>query len=533
MPEKSVTVIPATMPRFSAQRTAGGAKKKVAAYARVSTENEEQATSYEAQIDYYTKLIASRADWTYVDVYSDEGISGTSMKHRDGFNRMIKDALDGKIDLILTKSISRFARNTVDTLTTVRKLKEKGIEVFFEKENIYTLDSKGELLITIMSSIAQEESRSISENVTWGKRKQFSDGRFILPYKRFLGYEKGEDGFPKIVEKEAAIVRRIYQLYLEGATAATVARILTEDGVAPPGHDGTRWYRSTVNSILKNEKYKGDALLQKYYTVDFLTKKRKTNNGEVAQFYVTGSHAPIISPEVFDLVQFEIDRRKHCGQKYGSMHLFSSRIVCGECGGYFGPKVWHSNSKYRTVVWRCNKKYKNADGSAGCHTPHLTDEEIKQAFVGAFNACIKNKKEIVAVCKESLCTVCDTKTLETEMDALQDECAVVAELVRKCIDENAHGTVKPAEYERKYRSLAERYESAKAKICELENELSVKRSKQHSIEVFLREFSKRDGFLSEFDEGLWGIMVDTVTVYSKERLIFKFRNSSLIEWNAD
>lgn len=235
MAKKTVTLIPAVKPKFSSQTTDTGRKRRVAAYARVSTDSDEQFTSFEAQVDYYTKLIKERQDWLFVDVYTDEGISGTSTKHRAGFNKMIEDALDGKIDLIVTKSISRFARNTIDTLTTVRKLKEKGIEVYFEKENIYTLDSKGELLITIMSSIAQEESRSISENVTWGQRKRFSDGKVSLPYKQFLGYERGDDGLPKVVPEQAKTVRLIYRLFLEGETPTGIARILTEQGIPTPG----------------------------------------------------------------------------------------------------------------------------------------------------------------------------------------------------------------------------------------------------------------------------------------------------------
>lgn len=243
-------------------RTQAYIKKRVAAYARVSTDTEEQLTSYEAQVDYYTRYIQSKDEWNFVGIYTDEGISATSTKKREGFNRMIKDALDGHIDMIITKSVSRFARNTVDTLTTVRQLKEKGVEVYFEKENIYTLDSKGELLITIMSSLAQEESRSISENVTWGQRKRFADGKVSLPYKRFLGYKKGEDGLPKIVESEAKIVRMIYILFLEGKTTCGIAKLLTESFIPTPSGK-QKWQTSTVASILQNEKYKGDALLQK------------------------------------------------------------------------------------------------------------------------------------------------------------------------------------------------------------------------------------------------------------------------------
>lgn len=306
---RRVTMIPA-VETFATVSSEGNLRlKRVAAYARVSTENEEQLSSYEAQVDYYTRYIKSDNQWKFIEVYADEGISATSTKKRDGFNRMIKDALAGNIDLIITKSVSRFARNTVDTLTTVRKLKDKGVEVYFEKENIYTLDSKGELLITIMSSLAQEESRSISENVTWGQRKMFADRKVRLPYKQFLGYEKGEGGLPKIVESEAKTVRLIYKLFLEGKATSWIAKHLSEISIPSPSGKEI-WQESTVRSILKNEKYKGDAILQKSFTVDFLTKKKKVNEGEVPQYYVENSHQGIITTEVFDLVQDEFEKRK-------------------------------------------------------------------------------------------------------------------------------------------------------------------------------------------------------------------------------
>lgn len=220
---RSVTVIPPIMRNRNNADSKSVRHKRVAAYARVSTDNAEQQTSYEAQVDHYTKYIHENDEWAFAGMYTDEGISGTSTKNRDGFKKMIADAIAGKIDLILTKSVSRFARNTVDTLTYVRQLKEKGVEVYFEKENIYTMDSKGELLITIMSSLAQEESRSLSENVTWGQRKRFADGKLMIPYKQFLGYEKGEDGNPQIVEKEAVVVRRIYKMFIEGISISGIA----------------------------------------------------------------------------------------------------------------------------------------------------------------------------------------------------------------------------------------------------------------------------------------------------------------------
>ena len=313
---RAVTVIPPTIQPITHLARNAVVRRRVAAYARVSTSSEEQLTSYEAQVDYYTRFIQSKPEWEFVRVYTDEGISAVNTKKREGFNQMVRDALDGKIDLIVTKSVSRFARNTVDSLVTVRKLKEKGVEVYFEKENIYTLDSKGELLITIMSSLAQEESRSISENVTWGQRKRFADGKVSLPYSHFLGYRKGDNGLPEIVPEEAETVRWIYSLFLSGKTTGSIASLLTREGIPTPAGK-KKWAASTVESILKNEKYKGDALLQKAFTVDFLTKKQKKNEGEVPQYYVENSHPAIIDPAEWKLVQRELERRKAIGEIAG------------------------------------------------------------------------------------------------------------------------------------------------------------------------------------------------------------------------
>ncbi|WP_326975582.1 recombinase family protein [Caproicibacter sp. BJN0012] len=440
---RAVTVIPPTIARIQDNILRTHVRKRVAAYARVSTNDEEQQTSYEAQIDYYTQHIQAKNEWEFVEVYTDEGISGTNTKKRDGFKRMVQDALDGKIDLILTKSVSRFARNTVDTLTTVRQLKEKGVEVYFEKENIYTLDSKGELLITIMSSLAQEESRSISENATWGQRKRFADGKVSLPYKQFLGYEKGPDGLPRIVESEAKIVRLIYKLYLEGKTQNAIARYLMQQGIPSPAKK-KKWNVSTVLSILQNEKYKGDAVLQKRFTVDFLTKKTKVNEGEVPQYYVEHSHPAIIEPEVFDLIQAEIKKRKTVGRRQSGLGCFSSKIVCGECGGFYGPKVWHSKDKYRRTVWQCNNKV--ANGTC-CSTPYLSEELLQRAFVEAFNRVIENKDQIVEDFDSIIAVLVDTTALDKESVRLRDECAVVMELIRKCVEENAHSAMDQDEYQ--------------------------------------------------------------------------------------
>jgi DNA invertase Pin-like site-specific DNA recombinase/regulator of replication initiation timing len=430
--------------------------------------------SYEAQVDYYTDYIKSRDDLTFISVYTDEGISATSTAKRDGFKLMVSDALAGKLDLIITKSVSRFARNTVDSLTTIRQLKEKGVEVYFEKENIWTFDGKGELLLTIMSSLAQEESRSISENCTWGQRKRFSDGKVSVPYKRFLGYDKGENDTLKINEEEAVIVRLIYKMFLEGHTPYSIAKHLTAEGILTPGGKET-WGSTTVKSILTNEKMKGDALLQKTYTTDFLTKKKKVNGGEVPQYYVENAHPAIIEPAVFEMVQREIQRRVSGDSRHSGAGIFASRIKCGECGSWYGSKVWHSTSKYRRTIYRCNKKFKGDDK---CSTPHLTEEEIKAAFVSAANIFLTDKKSIIADFTAIKATLFDTAALEKERGELQNEIAVVAELIQKCIEENARVALDQNEYENRYAVLAERYNTAKKQLDDTETKISEKKSRK-------------------------------------------------------
>ncbi|MBQ3426270.1 MAG: recombinase family protein, partial [Clostridia bacterium] len=337
---KKVRIIPPTIDRYTSSPIDEPRLRRVAAYARVSTDMLEQLTSYEAQIDYYTKYIKEHEGWEFVKVYTDEGITGTSTKKRDGFNEMIRDALDGKIDLIVTKSVSRFARNTVDSLTTIQKLRDHNVECYFEKENVYTFDSKGDLLLTFMSGLAQEEARNISENTTWGQRKRFADGDVTLAYSRFLGYDKGTDGKLVINEKQAALVRRIYKMYLHGYSFCGIARKLTEEGI-PTVTGKKQWHDNIIKSILTNEKYKGDALLQKSYTVDFLTKKVKKNNGEVQQYYIENDHEAIIPVDTFDAVQRLVESGRNGINNRNSKYVLSGKVFCGECGSVFGSKVWH------------------------------------------------------------------------------------------------------------------------------------------------------------------------------------------------
>lgn len=515
MAKRKVTTIPATINKFTAKPMDSKKKRRVAGYARVSTDHEDQQTSYEAQVDYYTTYIQGRDDWEFAGLYSDEGISATNTKHRNGFNQMIADALAGKIDLIITKSVSRFARNTVDSLSTIRKLKEHNIECYFEKENIWTFDSKGELLLTIMSSLAQEESRSISENVTWGQRKRMADGKVSFAYSRFLGLDKDkETGKIVVVPEQAETVRLIFRLFLEGMTPHSIAAELTERGIKTPSGKDV-WNQQTVRRMLSNEKYKGDALLQKEFTVDFLQKKMKKNEGEVPQYYVEGNHEAIISPAVFDMVQAELARRKHGGSRYSGVSIFSNKIRCGDCGGWYGSKVWHSTDQYRKVIYRCNRKYKDEK----CQTPHVTEEEIKALFIKAYNELMSEKKEIIANAEIIRKTLCTTDTMLAEKQRLEDEILVLVEMTQNLVAENARVAQDQEEYQKRYDSLVLRYETAKKNYDELAAKIEQKEAHSERIQRFIKVLKEQDGTITEFDDALWGSMVEFVTIGKASRSV--------------
>ena len=521
---KNVTVIPATLNLHTGTPKSANVKRRVAGYARVSTDSDEQFTSYTAQVDYYASYIKSNPNWEFVDVYTDEGISGVMTKNREGFNRMISDALAGKIDLIVTKSVSRFARNTVDSLTTVRKLKEKGVEVYFEKENIYTLDSKGELLITIMSSLAQEESRSISENVTWGQRKRFADGKVSMPYKQFLGYCKGPDGLPEIDPEQAETVRRIYRMFMNGKTLGYIAQQLEADGIPTPGGK-TKWQTRVLSSILTNEKYKGAALLQKTYTVDFLTKTKKINEGEVPQYYVEYSHPPIIEPAEWDAVQLEMARRKKLGHRHDCFTPFSGKVICGDCGGVYGSKTWHSNSKYRRVIWQCNRKFKN---EAKCTTPHVDEIILKERFLQAVNEYLSNPDERIEGLQAVHHTMTSTVFIDADIEEKETELELLAGMIRNCVMMNASACLTEQEYQRQYTELSQRYESTKAGY----EALLERRKQMDATAITFSNILFRLGELTqiplEFNESLWHTLVDHVTVYNDERVVFTFTDGTEI-----
>jgi site-specific DNA recombinase len=462
-------------------------------------------------------LTKGKTEWEFVRIYTDEGISGTSTARREGFKQMLSDALSGKVDLLVTKSVSRFARNTVDSLSTIRKLKEKKVEVYFEKENIWTFDSKEELLITIMSSLAQEESRSISENVKWGRRKRFADGQVTVPYTRFLGYDKGPDGNMVINPEQAKLVRYIFSLFLQGFAPFAIARELTNAGYQTVTGK-TSWHSTTISRMLSNEKYKGDALLQKSYTADFLDKRPVENKGEIPQYYVQNNHEAIISCEIFDLVQKELQERK-TGR---ISSFFSGQVRCGICGGVFGSKVWHSNDRYRKVIWQCNDKYAAKDKT--CSTPNFSEDELKALFIAALNKLIMDKDEILRGFEEIKDEVFDPSKQESELNRSKEERVDIIGLMEKLTARNASVVIDQDEYSTQFDQLSERYTEVNEKLVTVEKVIQDVQYRKTKTDIFFKTLNKQECLVTECSKDLWNALADYVTVYSKEDVRFTFKN---------
>ena len=352
------------------------------------------------------------------------------------------------------------------------------------------------------------------------------DGKVSLPYKQFLGYEKGDDGLPQVVEAEAEIVRMIYKMYLNGNTATNIAKHLMANGISTPAGK-KKWGTSTILSMLRNEKYKGDALLQKGYTVDYLTKKRKVNEGEIPQYYVENSHPAIIKPEVFDLVQDEIKRNLATGSSRSGGYCFSCMVVCGECGGFFGSKVWHSTSKYKRTIWRCNHKY-NKKGKVGCQTPHLTESQVEWAFVEAFNQALMNRDLYFEEYDAIVEMLTETDALDKEAAKLNEEVVAVYELIRRGIEQNARVLQNQDEYNRHAAKLEEQYNAAKNRLAEIADEKQARTVRKERLNRFLSELRKRGEPLTDFAPALFRATVEFVTVHSERDVVVTFRDSSEI-----
>ena len=533
--DRRVRVIPATKTQGAIHSTHDG-KKRVAAYCRVSTDSEEQLNSYEAQKSYYTQKIEESSDWEMAEIYADEGISGTSMKKRTEFKKMITACKRGHIDLIITKSLSRFARNTVDCLETVRLLKANGIGVYFEKENINTLTESSEFLITLFSGFAQAESESLSKNVAWGWKKSAEAGNVYFQYKRMLGYRKGTDGQPEIVPEEAKIIRRIYRRYLAGCSLGQIKQELEQDNI-PTAQKVERWSSAVIHNILTNEKYMGDALLQKTYITDCISKKVKKNMGERPMYYVENNHPAIIPRETFDQVQKEMTRRsskrkvlQKSGKtelgKYSGKYALTELLVCGECGSPYKRVTWARNGKKR-IVWRCVSRLEF--GTKYCHnSPTLDESRLHNAILAAMNEYAAIRQE---VCPDVLAMVEEAKRamsqagamlleLKKRMDAVsQEQSDVLDRLLANMAD---------AELNARMKALTDEKEALKAQILKVQQKevsMAEQAAKRQQMWDSLKECSA--GY-TEFDDEFVRQIIRKITVEDAETIHVHFRDSDVV-----
>ena len=510
---------------------------RVAAYCRVSTDSEEQLTSYEAQVDYYTRFIQSKPEWEFVRVYTDEGISAVNTKKREGFNQMVRDALDGKIDLIVTKSVSRFARNTVDSLVTVRKLKEKGVEVYFEKENIYTLDSKGELLITIMSSLAQEESRSISENVTWGQRKRFADGKVSLPYSHFLGYRKGDNGLPEIVPEEAAIVERIFEMFLAGQPVGLIAQMLQSENIEIPGKD-LSFSKNMIMNILRNEKYCGDCILQKTVTVDCISKTRKVNQGEAPMYIVENNHPAIISREVFNRAQEELIRRQALRAKSDkttitatgkySKYALTEVLQCAECGSRYRRVTWTAHGR-KKIVWRCISRLDY--GTKHCKDSITVEEEaLHGAVVRALNRFhAEDESTYLALMKATIGEAIGINGGSEEIDLLTRRIDTLNKRMLDLVNETVAAGKDVESSEDEFKGISDQIEQLNRRIAAIQESIHKDGSRQARLEEIQNIIAERNANETQYDDSIVRQMIECIKVHNDGKLTIIFGGGYEIE----
>lgn len=524
--EMRVVVIPA---KSSEENKQAAKCLRVAAYCRVSTDDEEQKTSYEAQIGYYTEKINQNPEWQMAGIFADEGISGTQAKKRPEFLKMIRLCRQRKIDIILTKSLSRFARNTVDSLGYIRELRALGIAVISEKENINTLTSESEMLITIMSCFAQAESESISKNVSWGVRQSFKNGNVPMQYARLLGYRKGHDGNAEIIPEEAEVVKEIYRCYLDGMSMNLIADRLNEKGLTTKG--GSSPYRKTVvQRILTNEKYTGDALLQKTYVTDCITKKTRKNNGELPMYLVKNHHEPIISRSDFNRVQEEMARRSakrtiadkltKTGQgKYSAKYALSELLICGECGEHYRRVTWTAKG-FKEIKWRCVSRIQY--GKKKCHSSPTVDEQaLHRAIVSAVNEFCTVKDDVAKALRESITEVLDPnqngsiQAAQQRIDELarnMDELIMLATVPETA--ENAMSDI--AKFSEEMKMLREFIETEKAK------QAATQRGSDE-VNTILERLGQEDFTLIEYDDVAARQLIEKITVASKDAITVRFK----------
>lgn len=512
---------------------------RVAPYCRVSSKKDEQLNSYEAQIEYYTEKVNENPDWTMVRLYADEGITGTSTRKRKQFNQMIRDCEKGKIDLVITKSVSRFCRNTLDGLDYIRRLKRHGVGVLFEKENVNTLYMDNEMILTFMMSQAQAESESLSSNVKWGHRKNFMDGKVYYHYDNFLGYRKGPDGQPVIDEEQAAVVRRIFARYLMGHSTRRICADLMADGLKT-ARGSEKWSDSSIRGILRNEKYVGDALLQKTYSADLFTHQQKKNNGELPKYYVHECHPAIIDRATFQKVQEEIVRRTSIRKtssrtktelgKFSGKYVLADLLVCSECGSPYRRVLWMPGGVKR-YVWRCINRLEHGKRICKC-SPTLEEPDLHAAVVSAMNEMFSQRiaKETLRDC---IADVLAGEEKELTLPAIESQLKQHRERQFKLFELAAGAGVDCTDYDEDLHQVNLAITKLMAKKVELEHKQQMETEFQRRMNKLGNTLDQSDSAIDRFDEVSVRQLISNIRVISKEQITVRFRDGTEIEQSIE
>lgn len=518
MSNMRIIEIPASM-RENAGRKNTVRKLRVAAYCRVSTEEEEQQGSFEIQKLYYTEKINSTLEWEVAGIYADDGISGVHTKKRDGFNQMIQDCKKRKIDLILTKSISRFARNTLDSIQYVRMLKQMGIAVVFEKENINTATMNSEMILTVLSAFAQAESESISQNVARGKRMGYKHGKFAFPYGRIIGYRKGADGKPEIIPEQAEVIRLIFNSYLQGDSLQSIKTKLETAG-ALTARGNTEWSAQSIQRILQNEKYCGDVLLQKTFTEDVLTGVHKKNTGQLPQYYVENYHEGIVSKQIFREVQAEIARRnsksaanqrKRRRGRYNSKYALTERLVCGDCGSPYKRVTWNIHGR-KQIVWRCVNRIEYGTKFCGS-SPSIPEEKLHRAILKAVQDLAANFTDEVAAQINGI--LHSIQTGESIKPNLQEQLEQTQQEFDRLLEMSLDFDEDTPFLDNRLKKLNNKIKSLKKAI----EDSAARQEKARQPEMLL---SAKDLQILEYDDALTARIIEKITVRSRNEIEIRF-----------
>lgn len=516
-------------------------QQRVAAYCRVSTDSEEQLTSYTTQKKVYSEMIAARKDWEFAGLYADEGISGTRADKRPQFKKIINDCLSGKIDYIITKSVSRFARNTVDCLDHVRILKAKGIGVFFEEQNIDTLKIDSELYLVIYAGFAQSESESMSKNITWTFRKKFEDGNSVFMYKKLLGYKKGEDGMPEIVPEEAALVKRVYNMYLAGETPRRISAAMKAEKIEIPGKS-LSFSESMISGILTNEKYCGDSVLQKTVTIDCISKTRRKNTGEAPMYYVQNSHPAIISREVFHKTQEELMRRKTrtpqsskssitATGKYSRFAL-TDVLVCAECGSRYKRVTWTASGQ-KKIVWRCINRLDY--GKKYCKTSPTVDElKLHSAIMRALNQFNEeDRSTYMALMKATIGEALGLNGCSDEIDLLQRKIDALNKKMIELINDSVQSGDDMESREAEFKEISDTIALLKSRIATVEDSANTSGSTNERLEKIQKIIAQREQKRFEYDDSIVRQMIECIKVLPEGKLEIIFGGGYVVEESLD